>query len=106
MCRLSLGVLRFCVWCEELYNATRVITTRTEHAIMSRAVLKISGLCAVAILASCAAEPPPFQLRALQQNERDRAREVQTRAKRPLPTTLESPFLTSGNTPKATPPPT
>ncbi len=60
-------------------------------------LLKLSGTCLSAILAGCNfAEPPPFDPRAFQQPERDRAGEVQSRAKRPLPTTLESPFLTSG----------
>jgi outer membrane protein len=89
---------------EELYNAVRVIITRTEQAIMFRA-LKTSGLCIATLLVSCTTEPPPFQPRVLQQSERERASEVHPIPKRPLPTTLESPFLTNGNTLKPIAPP-
>lgn len=72
--------------------------------------LILSSACLSVALTGCASEPPAFSLRDLQQNERVRAREVESRPKRPLPTTLESRFLTNnqnGNidTP-ATPPAT
>jgi outer membrane protein TolC len=47
----------------------------------------------VALAGGCVSEPPPFQPRELQSSERIHSREVETREKRPLPTTLESPFL-------------
>lgn len=72
--------------------------------------LIISSACLSVALTGCASEPPAFSLRDLQQNERVRAREVESRPKRPLPTTLESRFLTNnqGGTPDApaTPPAT
>lgn len=72
--------------------------------------LILSSACLSVALTGCASEPPAFSLRDLQQNERVRAREVESRPKRPLPTTLESRFLTNnqnGNTDTpATPPAT
>lgn len=59
--------------------------------------LILSSACLSVALTGCASEPPAFSLRDLQQNERNRAREVESRPKRPLPTTLESPFLTPNN---------
>ncbi|HWP39517.1 MAG TPA: TolC family protein [Tepidisphaeraceae bacterium] len=54
----------------------------------------LTGACMSAAMVGCnLAEPPPFDPRAMQQLERQRAGEVESRPKRPLPTTLESPFL-------------
>jgi outer membrane protein len=63
---------------------------------------RLSWLLGLATIAGCnVSEPPPFDPRTLQQPERDRSREVESRPKRPLPTTLESPFLTPGNSTSA-----
>jgi hypothetical protein len=45
------------------------------------------------VAASCAPKAPPFHPRALQEDERQHATGQPTRQMRPLPTTLESPFL-------------
>lgn len=59
-------------------------------------ILKTSSLCASVLLIGCnLTEPPPFDPRAFQQPQRQRAGEVESHPKRPLPTTLESPFLTA-----------
>lgn len=67
--------------------------------------LILSSACLSVTLAGCAPEPPAFSLRDLQQNERTRSREVASVPKRPLPTTLESPYLTNNNNAQPTLPP-
>jgi outer membrane protein TolC len=55
---------------------------------------KLAGVCVSALLVGCqSAEPPIFDPHALQRTERERAVEIQAPPKRPLPTTLESPFI-------------
>src|SRR5206468_3262935 len=66
-----------------------------------------SGLVLVALaafsLTGCKTqEPEPFSPRASQENERAHASEIPMRPVRPLPTTLESPYLTSAPTTEAT----
>jgi outer membrane protein len=97
---------RFCVSCEDFYNVGGLgKTPRTERVTMFRA-LKLSGiLLAGSLLTSCVNDPPPFQPRVMQESERSSATNLEARPKQPLPTTLESPFLTSGNTLRPTPQP-
>lgn len=70
-------------------------------------LLKMTGSCVSALVVGCNAanEPPPFDLRGAQQSERAAAMDTQTRDKRPLPTTLESPFLTGQDAAPARPAP-
>ncbi|HVT90348.1 MAG TPA: TolC family protein [Tepidisphaeraceae bacterium] len=59
---------------------------------------KISGAICAAVLVGCnISDPPPFDPVGIQTSERERSREVESRPKRPLPTTLESPFLITNN---------
>jgi outer membrane protein len=71
-------------------------------------LVKLSGLCLAVMVIGCESmEPAEFDLRAMQQQERERSREVAPTPKRPLPTTLESPFLAPAGTPaERTAPPT
>lgn len=67
-------------------------------------IKKLSGSCVAALLVGCNyAEPPPFDPRSLQQPQRDGAIGVESRPMRPLPTTLESPFLATGTSSKPIP---
>ncbi|HEY1628330.1 MAG TPA: TolC family protein [Tepidisphaeraceae bacterium] len=72
---------------------------------MVRALKKLTGIFLAGLLMSCAGEPPPFQPRLSQESERISATNLESRVKQPLPTTLESPFLTNGNELRPTPQP-
>ncbi len=65
----------------------------SESKALQRLAILSSACVSVALAGGCVSEPPPFQPRELQSSERIHSREVETREKRPLPTTLESPFL-------------
>src|SRR5688500_16703007 len=45
------------------------------------------------LVAGCAGDPPPFRARDLQRDERDAAKEIPTRERLPLPTTLRSQYI-------------
>jgi outer membrane protein TolC len=65
----------------------------SESKFIRRLAVLSSACVSVVLVGGCVSEPPPFQPRDLQSSERIHSREVETREKRPLPTTLESPFL-------------
>src|ERR1051325_10381146 len=66
---------------------------RMEKTAISRS-LYLAVAATVAALAGCSApEPPPFDPLSLQRGERELARELEPHMMRPLPTTLESPYL-------------
>jgi outer membrane protein len=67
--------------------------------------LKLSGFFLAGLLISCASDPLPFQPRLAQEPEKYSATNLESRPKQPLPTTLESPFLTSGTVLRPTPQP-
>ena len=70
---------------------------------LSGTCLSVSGTCLSAMMVGCnVSEPPPFDPRTLHSPSAT-APAKSNRAKRPLPTTLESPFLTQGNS-TTTPP--
>lgn len=72
-------------------------------------IAKISGICISGLLVGCmTSEPSAFDPLVMQQVERNRAADVASRAKRPIPTTLESPYLPgpNGQAPTAPPAPT
>jgi outer membrane protein TolC len=75
----------------ELRKTMKMAGTRAILALAVMGVLGVAGGCNTT-------DPGPFDPIRLQEAERARAREVQSRPKRPLPTTLESPFLTNGPT--------
>ncbi len=56
-----------------------------------------AALLALAV-AGCASDPAPFDPQSFQQPEKDQAAQAAARPMRPLPTTLESPFLDSSST--------
>lgn len=59
-------------------------------------LLRVTACLSALVLAGCnLKQPTPFDARAMQQPERAAAEGVEPRAKPPLPTTLESPFLTT-----------
>src|ERR1051325_9357670 len=56
--------------------------------------LAVAG-CGAAII-GCANDPPPFNPLSYQRNERELARDLDPQPMRPLPTTLENPYLPAG----------
>lgn len=75
-------------------------------------LLAIAAAMGVVGMVGCAEPTFPFDPRALQQIERSKSRQVKDEPMRPLPTTLESPFLEqaadarTGKKPRPLPPPT
>ncbi|MGB7157142.1 MAG: TolC family protein [Tepidisphaeraceae bacterium] len=70
---------------------------------MSKLLRGSSPLIAL-IVAGCAKDRAPFDPREFQQDERRTADEVKPRPKQPLPTTLQSPFITNTTGPASTQP--
>ncbi|HEY7089430.1 MAG TPA: hypothetical protein VH518_15135, partial [Tepidisphaeraceae bacterium] len=68
---------------------------------LAQACLSAAVLATLGVGCNAPSDEQFFDPRALQQTERTRAAEVGLQSKRPLPTTLESPFLQAGPGPAA-----
>jgi outer membrane protein len=76
-----------------------------SHVKMSMKLINAIGIsvCATIYLAGCkVGEPSPFDPRSMGQDERSASRDVSSYPMHPIPTTLESPYLT-GNKPTTAP---